>query len=118
MFNYNPEREMVAKYRKVCQLTISCVFHVVHHVIHNGGFVIIMLRLSSALLVYHTPPAHHISMLLQNSSGTSGLKMLYRNFLERLNFLRSQAGFLKAKETVERQPNVPFKEYPSIRKIL
>ena len=56
MFNYNPEREMVAKYRKVCHLTVS---HVVNHVIHNGGFVIIMLRLSSALLVYHTPPAHH-----------------------------------------------------------
>ena len=30
---------MVAKYSKVCQLTISCVSHEVH-VIHSSGFVV------------------------------------------------------------------------------
>ena len=37
---FNPEGEMVAKYRKVCQLAISCVSLVVH-VIYNGHFVTI-----------------------------------------------------------------------------
>ena len=32
---------MVAKYRKVCQLTISCVSHEVHVIhVHSSGFVV------------------------------------------------------------------------------
>ena len=48
---FNPEGEMVTKYRKVGQQ----LFHVSHvvHVICNGDLVLMILRLSSEPLVSH-----------------------------------------------------------------